>query len=359
METFFGVAKKAVMGIVFMSKSKKELKVKRKIGASSSLSKRKFFKKSIMVSLPNLIEAQTESYNWFLEKGFQELIDEVNPITDSSGNLEVSISDFYLDACKYPEDIAKEKNISYEAPLKATASLLIKKTGEIREQEIYLGDFPIMTDRGTFIINGVERVVIHQLIRSPGVFFTMEYQKGKKTFGAKIIPNRGAWIEIDTDADGVISVKIDRKRKIAVTSLLRAFGVDDNKMREEFADVNIGDIDYVEETLAKDICKTRGESYKELYRRIRPGDFATEENAKQMIDTMFFDFDKYDFGSVGRYRLNQRLEVNRPDEKENRVLLVDDLILIIKEIIRLNNDPLAQADDIDHLGNRRVRGVGD
>ncbi len=347
------------MGIVFMSKSKKELKVKRKIGASSSLSKRKFFKKSIMVSLPNLIEAQTESYNWFLEKGFQELIDEVNPITDSSGNLEVSISDFYLDACKYPEDIAKEKNISYEAPLKATASLLIKKTGEIREQEIYLGDFPIMTDRGTFIINGVERVVIHQLIRSPGVFFTMEYQKGKKTFGAKIIPNRGAWIEIDTDADGVISVKIDRKRKIAVTSLLRAFGVDDNKMREEFADINVGDIDYIEETLAKDICKTRGESYKELYRRIRPGDFATEENAKQMIDTMFFDFDKYDFGSVGRYRLNQRLEVNRPDEKENRVLLVDDLILIIKEIIRLNNDPLAQADDIDHLGNRRVRGVGE
>ncbi len=347
------------MGIVFMSKSKKELKVKRRIGASSSLSKRKFFKKSIMVSLPNLIESQTESYNWFLEKGFQELIDEVNPITDSSGNLEVSISDFYLDTCKYPEDVAKEKNISYEAPLKATASLLIKKTGEIREQEIYLGDFPIMTDRGTFIINGVERVVIHQLIRSPGVFFTMEYQKGKKTFGAKIIPNRGAWIEIDTDVDGVISVKIDRKRKIAVTALLRAFGVDDEKMRKEFADVNTGDIDFIEETLAKDISKTRGESYKELYRRVRPGDFATEENAKQMIDGMFFDFDKYDFGSVGRYRLNQRLEVNRPDEKENRVLLVDDLILIIKEIIRLNNDPLAQADDIDHLGNRRVRGVGE
>ncbi len=347
------------MGIVFMFKSKKELKVKKRIGSSSSLSKRKFFKKSIMVSLPNLIEAQTDSYNWFLEKGFQELIDEVNPIKDNSGNLEVSIKDFYLDSPKYPEAIAKEKNISFEAPLKATASLLIKKTGEVREQEIYLGDFPIMTNRGTFIVNGVERVVIHQLIRSPGVFFTMEYQKGKKTFGAKIIPNRGAWLEIDTDSEGVISVKIDRKRKLPITSLLRAFGIEDKAMRKEFADVNTGDIDYIGETFDKDVSTTRGESYKEIYRRIRPGDFATEENAKQMIDGMFFNPDKYDFGSVGRYRLNQRLEINREDSKENRVLLVDDLILIIKEIIRLNNDPLAQADDIDHLGNRRVRGVGE
>ncbi|HFC76638.1 MAG TPA: DNA-directed RNA polymerase subunit beta [Candidatus Moranbacteria bacterium] len=312
-----------------------------------------------MVSLPNLIEAQTDSYNWFLKKGFQELIDEVNPVKDNSGNLEVSITDFYLDSPKYPEIISKEKNISFEAPLKATASLLVKKTGEIREQEIYLGDFPIMTDRGTFIINGVERVVIHQLIRSPGVFFTMDYQKGKKTFGAKIIPNRGAWIEIDTDVNGVISVKIDRKRKLAITSLLRAFGLSEKEMKKEFSDVNTGDIDYLEETFAKDISTTRGESYKEIYRRIRPGDFATEENAKQMVDGMFFDFEKYDFGRVGRYRLNQRLEVNRADEKENRVLLVDDLILIIKEIIRLNNDPMAQADDIDHLGNRRVRGVGE
>ena len=342
-----------------MSKSKKELKVKKKIGSASSLSKRKFFKRSIMVSLPNLIESQTDSYNWFLEKGFQDLIDEINPVKDSSGNLEVSISDFYLDEPKYIESVSREKNISYEAPLKAKASLLIKKTGEIREQEIYLGDFPIMTERGTFIINGVERVVVHQLIRSPGVFFTMGYQKGRKTFGAKIIPNRGAWLEIDTDSEGVISVKIDRKRKLPITSLLRAFGQNNAMMKKAFADVNKGDIDYLETTLAKDICKTQGESYKEIYKRVRPGDFATEENAKQMINSMFFDFDKYDFGSVGRYRLNQRLELNLSDDKENRILMVDDLILIIKEIMRLNNDPLALADDIDHLGNRRVRGVGE
>ncbi|MFZ2153644.1 MAG: DNA-directed RNA polymerase subunit beta [Candidatus Moraniibacteriota bacterium] len=347
------------MGIVFMSKTKKELKVKKRIGSSSSLSKRKFFKKNFMVSLPNLIESQTDSYDWFLEKGFQDLIDEVNPVKDTSGNLEVNISGFYLDEPKYIESVSKEKNISFEAPLKARATLLIKKTGEIREQEIYLGDFPIMTDRGTFIINGVERVVVHQLIRSPGVFFTMDYQKGRKTFGAKIIPNRGAWLEIDTDADGVISVKIDRKRKLPITSLLRAFGQNDATLRKVFADVNKGDIDYIETTLSKDISKTAGESYKEIYKRVRPGDFATEENAKQMIDSMFFDFDKYDFGSVGRYRLNQRLELNLSDDKENRVLLVNDLILIIKEIVRLNNDPLAQADDIDHLGNRRVRGVGE
>jgi DNA-directed RNA polymerase subunit beta len=348
-----------MVGIVFMSKSKKELKVKKKIGSASSLSKRKFFKRSIMVSLPNLIESQTDSYNWFLEKGFQDLIDEINPVKDSSGNLEVSISDFYLDEPKYIESVSREKNISYEAPLKAKASLLIKKTGEIREQEIYLGDFPIMTERGTFIINGVERVVVHQLIRSPGVFFTMGYQKGRKTFGAKIIPNRGAWLEIDTDSEGVISVKIDRKRKLPITSLLRAFGQNNAMMKKAFADVNKGDIDYLETTLAKDICKTQGESYKEIYKRVRPGDFATEENAKQMINSMFFDFDKYDFGSVGRYRLNQRLELKLSDDKENRILMVDDLILIIKEIMRLNNDPLALADDIDHLGNRRVRGVGE
>ncbi len=357
--TLFVNAQRVVMGIVFMSKSKKELKVKKRIGSGSSLSKRKFFKKSFMVSLPNLIESQTDSYGWFLEKGFQDLIDEVNPVKDSSGNLEVNISGFYLDEPKYIESVSKGKNISFEAPLKARASLLIKKTGEIREQEIYLGDFPIMTDRGTFIINGVERVVVHQLIRSPGVFFTMDYQKGRKTFGAKIIPNRGAWLEIDTDYDGVISVKIDRKRKLPITSLLRAFGQSDAVMRKEFADINRGDIDYIETTLNKDISKTAGESYKEIYKRVRPGDFATEENAKQMIDSMFFDFDKYDFGSVGRYRLNQRLEVTLSDDKQNRVLMVSDLILIIKEIIRLNNDPLAQADDIDHLGNRRVRGVGE
>jgi DNA-directed RNA polymerase subunit beta len=344
-----------------MLKSKKTLRVKGAFSSMSSLSKRKSPKKTPMVSLPNLIEAQTNSYQWFLDKGFQELLDEINPIADFTGkDLEISISDYYLDEPKYDEITAKNKNISFEAPLRAKASLLIKKTGEIREQEIYLGDFPIMTDRGTFVVNGVERVVVSQLIRSPGVFFTMNYQKGRKLFGAKIIPNRGAWLEIDTDYDGVVSVKIDRKRKVPISALLRAFGYgSDEKILKSFADTDNGDIHYIEETLAKDISKSQGEGYKEVYKRIRPGDFATEENAKQMIDSMFFNFERYDFGSVGRYRLNQRLGVNRNNDEASRVLNVEDLILIIKEVIKLNNDPLAQADDIDHLGNRRVRGVGE
>ena len=189
--------------------------------------------------------------------------------------------------------------------------LLNKQTGEIKEQEVYLGDLPIMTDRGTFIINGVERVVVSQLIRSPGVFFTMEYQKGKKLFGAKIIPNRGAWLEMETDLDGAIWVKIDRKRKVAITSLLRAFGIaSDEEIVKTFSDVNNGEINYIEATIEKDAAKNQGEGFKEVYKRIRPGDLASVENAKQMIEAMFFNFDRYDFGKVGRYRLNQRLEID-------------------------------------------------
>jgi len=349
------------MRSVFMLSNAKTLKVKDSFSFSSSLSKRKFFRKHLMVSLPNLIEAQKNSYEWFLKKGFKELLDEVNPIKDFTGkDLELTISNYYLDEPKYDEIAANNKNISFEAPLRAKAKLVIKVTGEIKEQEIYLGDFPIMTDRGTFVINGVERVVISQLIRSPGVFFTMEYQKGRKLFGAKVIPNRGAWLEIDTDLDGVISVKIDRKRKIPITALLRAFGYSTNeKIIKAFSDIDKGDMKFIESTLAKDPSKNQGEGYIDVYKKIRPGDMATIENAKQMVDSMFFNFDRYDFGKVGRYRLNKRLDVERPNDEKNRVLIVEDLILIIKEIIKLNNNPLAQSDDIDHLGNRRVRGVGE
>jgi len=349
------------MGRLFMSNDTKALKVKDTFSPSSSLAKRKFFKKQLAVSLPNLIEAQTRSYDWFLEKGLQELLDEFNPVTDFVGkDLELSISDYFLDEPKFDERTSREKNVSYEAPLRATAKLTLKKTGEVREQEIYLGDFPLITDRGTFIINGVERVIVSQLTRSPGVFFSMAYQKGKKLFGAKIIPNRGAWLELDVDRDGVIHVKIDRKRKLPVTTLLRAFGYEkDEDIKALFDDVEILETDYIQNTLDKDTTKTRGEAYIEVYKRIRPGDLATEDNAKQMIDAMFFSFDRYDFGAVGRYRLNQRLQVEKENTEENRVLTHDDLILILKELIRMSNDPLAVADDIDHLGNRRVRGVGE
>ena len=243
----------------------KALQVKEHFGPQSSLTKRKFFRDQVRISLPNLVEVQTDSYEWFWEKGLKELFDEVNPMTDFTGkDLELSINEYYLDEPKFDPEESKAKNISYEAPLRAKATLLIKKTGEIKEQEIYLGEFPLMTERGTFIINGVERVVVSQLIRSPGVFFTMEFEKGKKLFGAKVIPNRGAWLEIETDQDDVISVKIDRKRKLPMTTLLKAFGYNEKAIREAFADADQGEVKYIEETLNKDSTTTQGEAYREV-----------------------------------------------------------------------------------------------
>lgn len=340
----------------------KKLKVKSNFSSQSSLAKRKFFHKQPIVSLPNLIEAQENSFKWFLDEGLREILDEVSPIDDFTGKeLSLTFGDYYLDDPKYDEITVREKNLSYEAPLRVNARLLIKKTGEIRDQEIFLADLPLMTERGTFIINGVERVVVSQLIRSPGVFFTAEFVKGKKSFGAKVIPNRGAWLEIETDQDGAIWAKIDRKRKVPITCLLRVFGLENNSdIKKTFNGVDNGEVSHIQQTLDKDIAKTIGESYKEIYRRLRPGDLATEENAKQMVDSIFFNFERYDFGKVGRYRLNKRLEQdkNEKDEK-NRVLGQEELIKIINEIIRLNNDPTAEPDDIDHLGNRRLRGVGE
>ncbi len=341
---------------------KKKVAVRSAFSKHSSLSQRKFFKRQSMVSLPDLIESQTKSYEWLLEEGLREIIDEIFPIQDFTGErLELDFGDYYLDEPKYSESVAKEKNISYEAPLRINATIRIKKTGEVREQEVFLADLPLITDRGTFIINGVERVVVSQLIRSPGVFFTADYIKGRKTFGAKIIPNRGAWLEMETDLSGVIWVRIDRKRKIPVTSLLRIFGLDtDEKIEEAFREVDTGETAFIKETLMKDPVKNVNEAYKEVYKRFRPGDLATTENAKQMIDSVFFSYERYDFGKVGRYRLNFRLGMDKDEmAEENRLLGTEELVEIVKEIIRLNNDPLAEPDDIDHLGSRRLRGVGE
>jgi DNA-directed RNA polymerase subunit beta len=342
--------------------SKDKLKVKSKFGERSSLSRRKYFTElKHVVSLPNLIGHQIDSYEWFLEKGLRELFNEISPIDDfQKQGFELSFLDYYLDEPKYSERISKERNTSFEAPLRVNARLTNKRTGEVKEQEVYLGEFPIITNRGTFIINGVERVVVSQLIRSPGAFFTSEIVKGRKRFGAKVIPNRGAWLEMETDNNGVIWVKIDRKRKVAVTALLRAFGYSsDKELKDLFSDVDKGEEKFIEETIKKDVAKSQGDGYKEIYKRLRPGDLATVDNARQMIDAMFFDFDRYDFGNVGRYKLNQRFKENLKDTPENRVLRPEELVLVVREIIKLNNDPKAQADDIDHLGNRRVRLLGE
>lgn len=342
---------------------KTALNLKGKFSARSSLSKRKLFHNlGQIVSLPNLIEAQKKSYDWFFEKGLPELLEEVSPIEDyTKKNFSLSFLGFKREEPKMDEQTAKYKNATFEFPLKTTVRLVIKETGEVREQEIYLSDIPAMTPRGTFVINGVERVVVNQLMRSPGVFFSMNVTKGRRLYGAKVIPGRGAWLEFETDLNNVISVKIDRKRKVPVTALLRAFGHGtDEEIEKLFKDVDTSkERQFIKDTLKKDLSKTQGEGYREVYKRIRPGDLATEENAKQLIDNMFFSIDRYDSSEVGRHRLNMRLELKTPNDKEHRVFQADDLVAIIKEIIRLNNDPTSRPDDIDHLGNRRVRGVGE
>lgn len=335
---------------------------KKSVSDLSRFSPRKFFSTTPdRMDLPDLIDVQKDSFKWFIEKGLKELFEEVSPIKDyQETDFELSFLDYNFDEPKYTEKRTKEKNITFEVPLRVNAKLVNKKTSEIKEQEIYLGDFPMMTPRGTFIVNGVERVVVSQLIRSPGVFFTQDTIKGQTVFGAKIIPNRGAWLEFETDGNGAIFVKIDRKRKVAVTALLRAFGFGSNEeIKKMFIDIdNAQDKNYIDATLSKDASTNVGEGLKEVYKRIRPGDLATVDNAKQMIESMFFNFDRYDLGRVGRYKINQRLGLKTENNKQTRVMQKDDLVKIIREIIRLNKEG-GKGDDIDHLGNRRVRAVGE
>ncbi|MFC1598542.1 DNA-directed RNA polymerase subunit beta [Patescibacteria group bacterium] len=330
--------------------------------AQIQLKERKFFSKFFSsMELPDLVQLQKDSYNWFLEQGLKELFEEISPIQDFSGrNLELSFKDYYLDEAKFDESTSKEKNITFEGPLRVKTVLANKKEKIKKEQEIFLGDFPIMTNRGTFIINGIERAVVSQIIRSAGVFFTSSFIRGKKYYGAKIIPNRGAWLEIETDTNNIIWVKIDRKRKVAITSLLRAFGYSsDEELLALFKEVdNNENVKYIENTLAKDVAANEDEGLIEVYKRIRPGDLATPDNAKSLIYSMFFRFERYDLGKVGRYKINQRFKYDLANTPENRILRREDLIDVIKEIIRLNITQ-DEADDIDHLSNRRIRAVGE
>jgi len=329
---------------------------------TKNIAPRKFFiDRPTAIEMPDLIEVQKDSYKWFLEEGIRDLFDEISPVQDFIGrNLELNFEDYYLDEPKFSELESKAKNITYEAPLRVKARLFNKQTNKSITQEVFLGDLPLMTKRGTFIINGIERVVVSQLIRSAGVIFNAETIKGKKYYGAKIIPNRGAWLEIETDANNVMWVRIDRKRKVAVTSLLRAFGYEtDTELKEMFKEVEIdGDISYIEATINKDTASNEAEGLKEVYKRIRPGDLATVDNARNLIYSMFFRFDRYDFDRVGRYKLNKRFNFDIPINKETRIFRREDLIAIIKRIIELNITQ-GKEDDIDHLGNRRIRAVGE
>ncbi len=309
---------------------------------------------------PRLTQFQTDSFQWFLEKGIREVFKELLPIGDYTGkDLELAFGDYYFEPPKISEIKAKEKGLNYESTIRVKLRLIHKKTGVEREQEVYFGEIPVMTPRGTFIINGVEKVVISQINRSPGVYFSSVNFRGRRLFGAKLIPYHGAWLEFETDNDGVISVKIDRKRKVPISALLRIFGLKTNddikkafKIKKEKSS-----IEYIESTLKKDLSTNQEEGYVEIYRHLRPGELATFDNAYDLINNMFFRSDRYDLAKVGRYKFNQRLELDTSFDE--RSLKLDDLVAIVKEIIRLNDDPEAIDDDIDHLGNRRVKAVGE
>ncbi len=327
-----------------------------------SLKIKKFGEAKVFLPLPYLLGLQKESWKTFWERDLKELFQEISPIRDYTGKeLELWFLDYKLDESKYKTDLeAKQNNDSYEASLRVKTKLVNLKTKEIKEQEVFLTDFPLMTERGTFIVNGVERVVISQLIRSPGAFFTAQTTGGKNYFGAKIIPNRGAWLEFETDASGFIGVKIDRRRKIAASTLLRAFGVDkDLAIKELFQDLDIDpEIKYIGETLSKDATHNQAEALVEIYQRLRPGDMATPDTARELVENIFFNFERYDLSRVGRWRMGQRLpELAKKGEITvvDRVLKLEDVVAVIREIIRLNNDPEGKPDQIDHLGNRRVR----
>ncbi len=333
-----------------------------------------------LVELKDLIATQLESFKWFKTEGLRELFDEINPITDYTGkNFELKFLDYEFGQPKFSVEECRNRDMTYAAPLRIRTRLTIKETGEIKESEVYMGDFAMMTDEGTFIVNGTERVVVSQLVRSPGVYFTAaeDPNTGRKLFGAKLIPNRGAWLEIETSAKDLLTVKIDRKRKVPVTVLLKALelqGTENDRegqkraLHELFGDVdNNPDHHYLEQTLEKDTTTKTEEALLELYRRVRPGDPPSVDNARNLLQSLFFNPRRFDLGRVGRYKVDKRLGRDEEDilervrRRELRILEKGDFIAFIRKLIELNNAPREKqiADDIDHLGNRRVRAVGE
>ncbi|HYY89789.1 MAG TPA: DNA-directed RNA polymerase subunit beta, partial [Chloroflexota bacterium] len=331
--------------------------------------------------IPNLIKVQRDSFDWFLREGLKELFAEISPIQDFTGrNMDLHLAvvgpdgepGYSFGTPKMSEDECREHDLTYAAPLKVRMRLQIKSgenAGEVKEQDIFMGDFPLMTDNGTFIINGAERVVVSQLVRSPGVYFTIEEDptSGRELCMGKLIPSRGAWLEFETSSRDVMSVKVDRKRKIPVTTLLRALprvtdvagitkGTDDEVLAL-FEGVDEGtDHHFVQSTLDKDPANNAEEALLEFYRRLRPGDPPNADNARSLLNSLFFNFRRYDLGKVGRYKLNKRLGLQTAISE--RILTADDLIQIVREMVRINHGK-GNADDIDHLGNRRVRAVGE
>ncbi len=323
-----------------------------------------------VLEMPHLIQMPRRSYELFLREGLRELLDEISPITDFTGHrMELRFGDYRLEEAKHSERECRMRDATFAAPLRVRVELLVKETGEVKEQELFMGDLPLMTEHGTFIINGAERVVVSQLVRSPGVYFTgvIDPASGRRLTAGKLIPNRGAWLEFETSAKDLVSVKVDRKRRIPITVLLRAIddeeGLSDEELgTDERVRALLKDVDrdpdhsYLEATLAKDPSSNRREALEEFYRRMRPGDPPTADNARSLLDSLFFNDRRYDLGRVGRYKINKRLAL--VDAPTTRTLRREDLVAIVRRIFDINNGR-GIPDDIDHLGNRRVRAVGE
>lgn len=298
--------------------------------------------------IPNLIEVQKDSYNWFLKEGLKEVFQDISPITDFNGNLSLEFVDFVLDSKpKYSVEEAKERDTNYSAALKVKARLHNKETGETIDNDVFMGDFPLMTENGTFIINGAERVIVSQLVRSPGIYYAIDFDKiGKKLFSATVIPNRGAWLEYETDSNDIFYVRVDRTRKVPVTVLLRALGLgSDAEILETF-----GEEPKILQTIEKDTTKTYEEGLLEIYKRIRPGEPPTVESAQTLLGNMFFDPRRYDLAKVGRYKFNKKLALR------NRITgakLAEDVVdMFTGEVVASAGEKvsLSLADKIQNTG---------
>jgi len=304
--------------------------------------------------LPDLIEIQRSSFRWFLETGLIEELNSFSPISDYTGKLELHFigENYKLHEPKYDVDEAKRRDASYAVQMYVPTRLVNKETGEIKEQEVFIGDLPLMTDRGTFIINGAERVIVNQIVRSPGVYYKAEIDKnGRRTYSASLIPNRGAWLKFETDKNDLVWVRIDKTRKLSAQVLLKALGLSDNEILDALRHP-----DYYQKTLDKEGNPSEDEALLELYRKLRPGEPPTVNGGKQLLESRFFDNKRYDLGKVGRYKLNRKLRLNVADTM--RVLTPEDILSAVDYLINLEFD-VGNTDDIDHLGNRRVRSVGE
>jgi DNA-directed RNA polymerase subunit beta len=336
--------------------------VSMRVGPGSSAGRKSFSHLPQILEVPNLIEVQLNSFRWFQEKGLRALFDEISPIKDFTGNrLELSFMGYEFREPRYNEQECRHKDLTYSAPLYVRTRLLVKETGEIKEQDLFFGDIPLMTAKGTFITSGAERIVVSQLLRSPGVYFTAKEDPttGRTLCSGKVIPTRGAWLEFETSNRDVIAGKIDGKRKIPMSTLLRAIGFGtDEQLMKLFTEVDTNpDHQYMKTTIDRDLgVKDENEALIDIYRKLRPGDPPNLDNARKLINNLFFDEARYDLGNVGRYKLNSRLGVNV--SQSVRSLTREDIIEIIRHIMLINNGK-DHDDDIDHLGNRRVRTVGE